>query len=96
MCRKRRMAAMMKGAAIEHSNQQRMNHPSQKPDWIKLGEVITLAADRAGIGESKLKAMLREDADSAAPQVTTRVFVGCTRKRYGRASVMRFLQISET
>jgi len=73
-----------------------MNTTSHKPDWIKLGEVIDLADRRAGIGESKIKAMLREDANSAAPQVTTRVFEGCKKKRYGRVSIMRFLQISET
>lgn len=69
---------------------------SQKPDWIKLGEVIDLADRRAGIGESKIKAMLREDANSTTPQVTTQVFKGCKKKRYGRVSIMRFLQISET
>lgn len=69
---------------------------NEKPEWLKLGEVIELARTRAGIGESKIKIMLRTDAQTDAPVVRVKVFLGCTRKRYGRVSVCRLLQIPET
>ena len=68
---------------------------SHKPEWIKLGEVLSLASQRANIGASKMKIMLREDAATTQPVVKSRLFDGCKHKRYGRASVCRLLQIPE-
>lgn len=66
----------------------------EQPEWIKLADVVELAR-RAQIGAGKIKSMLREDRKARAPVVQTQVFPGCTRRRYGRASVCRLLQITE-
>lgn len=70
---------------------------STKPHWIKLAEVIELARDKAGVGEGKIKEMLRTDAALPEDQrtVLVNVFPNCTRRRYGRASICKLLQISE-
>ena len=67
-----------------------------QPEWMKLGEVIELAREKVGLGRSKLLEMLRTDAENPEPVVEVRVFDGCVRRRYGRVSVCRLLQIPES
>jgi hypothetical protein len=66
-------------------------------DWLRFGECVDLARERGVSRKVFLKLLEATKVDPKNPKkrvplIESRVFPGCTRRHYGRASVIESLQ----
>lgn len=68
-----------------------------EPDWLRFGEARDLAASKGVSRKVFLKLLQAKETDPADKKrevfvIERRVFDGCVRLHYGRASLMKLLQ----